>query len=103
MSAVTAAIAAKRRRLIRHFQHMAAFNELSAIAEETIPRPGFRLLNRLKDQGVIRTAPNGNLYLDQARWEETRSERRRYAFIAVIAALTASLIVWAISTYGSTA
>jgi hypothetical protein len=102
VSAVTA-VAAKRRRVIRHFQHLAAFNEQSAIAEETIPRPGFRLLDRLKDQGVIRTAPNGKLYLDLARWEETRSERRRRAFLVVIAALTASLIVWAISTYGSAA
>ena len=103
MSAVSGAIAARRRRLIQHFQHLAAFNEQSAIAEETIPRPGFRLLNRLKDQRVIRTAPNGKLYLDQSRWEETRSERRRYAFLAVITALAASFIVWAISTYGSAA
>ncbi|MEO8268430.1 MAG: hypothetical protein ABI557_01845 [Aureliella sp.] len=101
MSVATAAIAAKRRRLIRHFQQLAAFNEQSAIAEETIPRSGFTLLDRLKDKGVIRTAPNGKLYLDQARWEETRSERRRYAFLFVIAALTASLIVWAFSTFGS--
>ena len=95
------AMPAQRKRLIRHFQNASAFDSESAIAPESLPRAGFRLVDKLKEQHVIRTAPNGRLYLDQARWMQTRSARWSAAILILGAALVVGLIVWALTTiYG---
>jgi hypothetical protein len=100
-TAAVTAMAAQRNRLIRHFQKLAAFDEQSAISADTLPRAGFRLIDRLKDQRVIRTTPTGMLFLDQARWTETRSARRRNVLLLLVGALLVGIVVWALNTTGS--
>ena len=89
-------MAAQRKRLIRHFIEKSAFTPESAIPESSLPRAGFRLLPKLRAQGAILTGPDGNLYLDQSRWQSLTEARRARAVVAlafvVVAAL--GLLAW---------
>ena len=77
-------MSAQRMNLIRHFQNLGALTQQTAITVDSLPRTGFALLANLIKQGVIRKTPDGNLYLDQVRWEETRTSRRSAAKIIIL-------------------
>ena len=89
-------MAAQRKRLIRHFIQAAAFTPESAISEATLPRAGFRLVSKLRENGAILATPDGRLYLDRSRWETLTQERRaRAKVILALVALTAiCLLGW---------
>ena len=101
-TAVIAAMAAQRRRLIRHFVDASAFTPESAIPEASLPRAGFRLVSKLREQGAILATPDDRLYLDRSRWDSLTQARhaRAKVVLAGVALAALSLLWW---TYFKTA
>lgn len=95
-TAVIAAMAAHRRRLIRHFVDASAFTAESAIPEASLPRAGFRLVTKLRDSGAILATPDGRLYLDRARWDILTQARhtRAKVVLAVVVISAFCLLGW---------
>ena len=95
-TAVIVAMAAHRRRLIRHFVEASAFTPDSAIPETSLPRVGFRLVSKLRDNGVILATPDGRLYLDRARWDVLTQARHNRAKVALAVVVIAAfcLLGW---------
>jgi hypothetical protein len=78
-TAIIAAVAARRRKLISRFVSAGATSEARAVPADSLPRPGFRMLHRLKREGVICETPDGLLYLDQGRANELQARRQSSA------------------------
>ena len=95
-TAIIAALAAQRNKLIRHFVSSGATSADRAVAPDSVPRAGFRMLERLKAEQVVLTAPNGGLYLDQARAAQLQARRQSMA-IKIMAVVV--LIVVAVAAY----
>ncbi len=91
-------MAAQRKRLIRHFIQAGAVHADVAVAENTLPRSGFRLLSKLRDAGVILATADGRLYLDQKRLEAATLTRetklRRVLAVVVLAAAILVAVVY---------
>ena len=87
-------MAAHRRRLIRHFVDAAAFTAESAIPESSLPRAGFRLVSKLRDNGAILATPDGRLYLDRMRWESlTQARHARAKMVLAVVVLAAFCVL----------
>lgn len=98
-TAVIAAIAAQRRKLIRHFVTIGAVAPERAVAPEALSRVHFRMLERLKAERVVCATEHGRLYLDQARAEALQARRQAAALkmiagVTVAVALAAAFAVW---------
>ncbi|RYG96984.1 MAG: hypothetical protein EON58_10820 [Alphaproteobacteria bacterium] len=95
-TAIIAAMEAHRRRLIRHFVDASAFSPTSAVPEASLPRAGFRLLARLREDGAILATPDGRLYLDRGRWEALTQARHAKAktLLALVAVVVFCLLGW---------
>ena len=101
-TAVIAAQAAQRKKLIRYFVSNGAVSAERAIAGDTLPHPCRNALERLRTQGVVRTNSDGNLYLDQRALLEADQGRRAVIaksllIIAVVMLLVAAVGFWAAS------
>ncbi|MCC7126367.1 MAG: hypothetical protein IT178_16075 [Acidobacteria bacterium] len=83
---------ARRRALIRH---LLSANATTAARAIVLP-PGRRLdrfwQTRLTTQGVLRSGPNGSVWLDQDAWAEFIATRRRYALLVITGALAAFIL-----------
>lgn len=95
-TAIIGAMAAHQRRLIRHFVDASAFSPASAVPEASLPRAGFRLLSKLRQDGAILATSDGRLYLDRARWEDLTQARHARAkiLLAVVAVVAFCLLGW---------
>ena len=82
--------------MIRHFVEASAFTPDSAIAETSLPRAGFPLVSKLRDNGVILATPDGRLYLDRARWDVLTQARHNRAKVALAVVVIAAfcLLGW---------
>ena len=101
-TAVIAAQAAQRKKLIRYFVSKDAITAERAIARETLPNSSRHALDRLQAQGVVRTNSDGDLYLDQRALLEADQARRAVIakgllVIATVMLLVAAIAFWAAS------
>jgi len=101
-TAVIAAQAAQRKKLVRYFVSQGAITAERAIAGDTLPQSSRHALDRLQAQGVVRTNSDGNLYLDQRALLEADQGRRAVIaksllIIAVVMLLVAAVGFWAAS------
>ena len=100
-TAVIAAVAAQRKKLIGYFVAVGALSPEKAIPPESLPRVGFHMLERLKADRVLCATPQGTLYLDQARASELQARRQRIAIrivmgILLVTGLAAAVAVFAL-------
>lgn len=96
-TAVVAAIAAQRRKLIGHFVAVGALSSETAVPAGSVPRFGFHMLERLKADGVICATASGDLYLDQARAAELQARRQAMAARVLCVAVALGVVVVAIA------
>lgn len=91
---VAAAVAAQRKKLIRHFVSIGAVSPESAVAPESLPHIPFHMLDRLKKDRVVGATVQGNLFLDQAREVELQAKRKAMALkiLVVVLVLAAATI-----------
>lgn len=80
-------LAWRLRALVRAFVRLEAFSPESAVPATSLEVRRGPIFRRLLRRGVIATAGGDRYYLDQARYREWRSTRRRRALI-VLAAVT---------------
>ena len=101
-TAVIAAQAAQRKKLIRYFISQGAIAAEHAIANETLPHSSRRALDRLQTQGVIRTNSVGNLYLDQRALQEADQARHAVLAKSLLIAVAVTLLVAAAALWFAT-
>ena len=99
-TAVIAALAAQRRKLVGYFASVGALTPDNAVTPDSLPRVGFHMLERLKADKVICVTPQGKLYLDQVRAAELQAKRQALAVKIVIGivlgtGLAAALVFYA--------
>ncbi|MFO6447236.1 hypothetical protein ACLBKU_08840 [Erythrobacter sp. NE805] len=91
MAGVPVAVIAERK-VVRHFQREGATSMADAIPYE----PNFlvrrRAFERLKGLDVLRTDGKGRWWLDEARWEDRRADRRTRALFALLAVGVAAAV-----------
>ena len=100
-TAVIAAQAAQRKKLIRYFVSKGAITAERAIAGETLPQSSRHALDRLRAQGVVRTNSDGKLYLDQAAQLEADQARRAVIVKGLLVIATAMLLVAAVAFWAA--
>lgn len=91
---IAAAQAARRRKLVNHFRAQEATIAERAISEDTLPGATSMALRRFRASEVIRTTPEGKLYLDERRFRE--AEEARHAWIVKVfagMAIAAALVL----------
>jgi hypothetical protein len=79
-TAVIAAIAAQRRRYLRHLAEAGATSADAAVPAASLPRIGSRMLAELLGQRVVLQDAQGRVYLDQARADAVDAARHAMAF-----------------------
>jgi hypothetical protein len=93
LAPVALMIAATRRRFVRRFARMKAFDP-----GHTIPLPGVPLAGlwraRLTSAGVLHESPPGRFWIDLAAWREYHASRRRRALTAVAVMLSFLALAW---------
>jgi hypothetical protein len=94
LAPVALMIAGTRRRFVRRFEQVKAFDP-----GHTIPLPGVRLAGlwraRLTSAGVLRESAAGRFWIDLAAWRDYRASRRRRALTVVAVMLVLLALAWA--------
>ena len=95
-SAVAAAVARERRRVVESLRAAGAVVPDRAVAPATLGDVRFHLLARLQRSGAIRTTADGLVYLDEAAWAaQSRLRRATVAVVLVAVAIAVAAGVYA--------
>ena len=85
MGAAAAAIIIKRERdLVDHFRRAGAISAQTAQTPDALGVERRLAWDRLVDDAVVRSGPNGTFYLDELSWEALGRRRRRLAIIMIL-------------------
>jgi hypothetical protein len=87
-----AAVASRRRKILRAFREAGATSPEGAVPEATLDTHGNLLFRRMVRSGVIVRLPDGRLYLDEAA--EDRTRRMRFRILAAILVVAVIALAW---------
>lgn len=91
---LTAMMVRAQRAVVRRFEEAGATSADEARRPEELGlTPGIAWY-QLVGRGVLRCPGEGRYFLDRARWEQMLGQRRRHAWIAVVAAVTLVVLLF---------
>lgn len=92
VAAAAAATARARRELLEHFRLAGATRPETAISLPDVRPPARRQFARWQREGVMREAPGGGYWLDEAAYAAADAARRRRAQIALLVVLVLAAV-----------
>ncbi len=90
-SAAAAAVIAREKRIVRAFREAGATSADKAVVPADISVHGRVAFKRLVERAVLIESGNGWFYLDEQKWQNLRSQRRRTVLIVLLLVVVALL------------
>jgi hypothetical protein len=90
---MAAVMVRKQKEIVAAFRQAGAMTPTTAVTIGSIGVHDNLPFRKLRGHSVLREAGDGRFYLDDERWSAVREIRRRYAIAAILAGVSAVLIV----------